>query len=78
MDALETLIDRARLIQQLPAFEQRREIRKAARVPQRALAEFLKVSSASVCLYERGRTPKNPRVLRRYLEALRLMQGAGS
>ena len=71
---LSEAFERARLRRQLPRPAELRRLRRAAGVSLAAVAGEVGVTPAAVLMWETGRrTPRDPKVLTRYLGALRLL-----
>lgn len=77
-DALADLVERRRL-RKLPPQEERRRIRKEARVDASSFGEILGVSADSILAWETGRrSPRHPEQRERYAEALDLLREAAA
>ena len=67
-------IRRAQLLRQLPRPQERRRLRRAARLSLAVVAGEIGVTAPAVLHWERGqRTPRDLAVLERYLGVLRLL-----
>lgn len=73
MAAIEDLIARHQPIE-LPPPRQRRAIREARGIPQKALGRAVGVSGVAICRYENGDRDPQGETRRRYAEALRELQ----
>jgi transcriptional regulator with XRE-family HTH domain len=62
----------------LPSPAERRRLREESGMSQQRLAEIVGVTRQAVCQWESGsrHRPRNPQVLRRYVEALRTLRDA--
>ena len=78
VDALSTALDTARGRRRLPAPALRRQLREAAGIPQAVLAQTLGVAPPTVSRWESGvRSPRDPRILARYLDVLERLAREG-
>lgn len=62
----------------LPPPSERRELRVRAHLPQQAIADIVGVSRHAISQWESGArmTPRDPRVLKRYVEVLQALREA--